>query len=734
MRDQQGLGTAEYALEGQVVGCFDQRVIVIIGLAAVLLTSVSIPAPGQTTSAAAEPEKKANIPRVEVYVPSMSALAEAARRSNTAQIYRGLAGMVPEPTAESDEESDLGAALKLLEQVASWPDTSVAFTAYTQDQDGRPRWAMDVDWPLVELCGRLKKLLDAEEMKKVLKDVALKQRDDGGYQLELPDTVLAVLTESGKGTLIASAEGLHPPDAIFGQEAPPASSRPAPGEKDQATGKTKKVKKTRLKKMLVYCRLNMAEAEEGEQSNSPFASLSVVTDIRFGMSLDKDGEWAETAVVQWHPLLGMAVKAMLEKLDEPFEGPKNSYLVAALNAGFAEGLADSLADLPHGTIGGRASSGMGVAVVPGTGFLPLPDVYFQFRVRGKDKIVKAIREAIEKDERERVDEDRPLMWHEETVDGQIVFWVDPQTDGGSAMMPATYRTVLFFTESEEKERKRESKQDYLIIAQTPAWASDAVQHWKELMASPKSRITVPDTKQAHWQARMNWGRVYELLQPYLALAAGLSKESAPPPAADELNAALTDSVLNIRIEYGGLQVSHKGPVPVGALYVPAMIVAGLGATADPSSEAERERVACQHLRVLYHHAKLFKKDYDRWPATVAELDGYVDFASHPDLLRLRPKEESVVGQLAILVSSREAKAKRAEADEAIDDSLYEIDWSPETWKLKIRHGEFLNYKTIYIDENEKIVRVPKPKNAEADQIKAKDSSSKASDGAKEKSE
>jgi hypothetical protein len=272
-------------------------------------------------------------------------------------------------------------------------------------------------------------------------------------------------------------------------------------------------------------------------------------------------------------------------------------------------------------------------------------------------------------------------------------------------MPATYRTVVFF-DPPRGEKEKEARG--LIVAQTPMWAPDAVQHWRQLTKSAKSRVTVPDSKQAHWQARISWRRAYDLFHPYLALVAGLSDGAVAPPSAEELKGSLADSVVDIRIDYGGLQVRASGPVPLGALYVPAVAVASLISTGDPDSEAERERVACRHLRVLYHHAKLFRKDYGRWPATVAELDGYVDFTVHADLLHLRPKKEGLAaGLVALVAGDRKAAAAGAEEEREIDDSLYVVEWSPEDWKLKFRDGEFVNYRTIYIDAEEKIHRVPK---------------------------
>ncbi|MBN2562201.1 MAG: hypothetical protein JXQ75_14855 [Phycisphaerae bacterium] len=653
----------------------------------------------------AEEEDKANTPQVEVYIPSIAALADSGRRSNTAEIYQAIVGMVSLRTDETDDAFDIGALLEVFKQICEWPDTSIAFTVYTQDREGRPRWAVRVNWPLDELRGRLEALLELEATGKILKDVRLNEGDDGSYRLELPDLVLAVFLESDDGTLIASTADLEPPETIFGQEASgdkAASGKSAASSESSGTSKEKKKKK---KTSLIYCRLNLAGGDD-DDGESRFAMISGVKDVRYGGSLRKDGLWSEKFTIRWNPLIGAFLKAGFKKLKEPFECPRESYAVAAFNTGFGQGIADALAGLPPDTIGSRAGGEMAFAAVPGTGFLPFPDLYYQFKASRKDKIVESIREAIEKDNKERSEEDRPPAWCEEEIDDKPVFWRDPSADRGFSLMPVTYRTVVFF---DERGSEEESEQVGLIIAQTPTWADDALHHWKELTKRRKSRITIPDSKKTHWQARINWKRIYDLAQPYLSLVAGLSEEATLPPTADELEHVLADAVINIRIEFGGLKVRHTGPVPVGVVYVPAVAIASLGATADPSSEAARERVACQHLRVLYHHAELFKKDYGRWPATVAELDGYVDFASHPELLRLRPKKKGfTAGLVSMFTGEKEGEADDEDQDDEIDDSLYVIDWSPDDWKLKFRDGEFVNYKTICIDANEKIHRIPKP--------------------------
>lgn len=654
----------------------------------------SAPADGPTSRPA-----QGVTPRVEVYIPSMARLVDAARRSKSADLYQALSGLSKMPEKETDEDFDFGAALAILEQVAGWPDTSIIMTTYSQDRDGRARWAFRVDWPLAEAKTRVAELLALEATQRIIKDLKLAEQPDGGLRLELPDLVLAVFRDSGTGTLIASAADLDPPEEVFGRE----------------TGETNSKKKT---PSLLYCRLNLEEEDESA-GPSPFAVISGIKDIRYAVTLNAEGLWSERVSVRWNPLVGMALKAAFKKLKDPFECPRDAYLVAAFNAGFSEGLADGLADLPPDTIGSRAGANMAFAAVPGTGFLPFPDLYYQFRTDARGKIIESIRAAIEKDTKDREEEDQPPAWQEVEIDGQPVFWNNPAADGSFGLMPVTYRTVIFFAADQAKGDKAtttgpaEENRAMLIIAQTPTWADDCVRHWQELTASHKTRVSVPDTTQAHWQARINWYKVFDLLHPYLSMAAGLSQEGTAPPPAAELKESLRDAVIDLRIDYGGLQVRHVGPVPVGVAYVPVVAATSLESTADAGSEASREQTACQHLRVLYHHAKLFKNDYGRWPATVAELDGYVDFAINSHLLRLQPREEGFTAGLVSMFTAREGRKPRSVEEEApkIDDTLYVIDWSPESWRLRIRDGEFTNYQTIAIDAEGALHRVPKAPDA-----------------------
>jgi hypothetical protein len=639
-----------------------------------------------TTKFAGGDETKEISPQVEVYVPSVARLAAEVKRSRTAQLYRALSGLIEMPVDETGEGIDGQAVMALLKKTMSWADTSVSIFTYTQDREGRPRWIVRLDWPLDDLRRRVGEILNDDAAKKILKDIELKRQKDGSYQIESPDTVLAVLSATTGGSMLASTAGLEPPERAFGQK---------PQDKKQTTTS------------LVYCLLNLA-GEDEEQGDSTFSQIAGVSDIRYAASVSEDGLWSERFNIRWNPFVGMALKALFKKAGESFECPTEAFAVAAIHLGMAEGMADGITGLPTGTIGSRADGEFAVALVPGTGFLPIPDIFYQFHARGTDKIMKEIRTAMRKDAKKRKEDDRPPVWREEKVDDRVVFWHDPSVDRAGSLSLMNYRTVIFF--GKKGDEADDEAEGPLIIAQTTTWAEDAVRRWDELSARASRRMRVPTSDKVHWQAVIRWREIYELAAPYLTLAAGLGSESAAAPDAEELGDALADSTINIQVLYSGLDARHTGPIPFGAAYVPAVTAMSLAETSGAGTEADRERIACRNLRVLHHHAKLFKKDYGRWPATVAELDGYVDFSSHPDLLKLQPKDEGFLGEFAALFTpdgKKKASEDQEEEESDINDSLYEIDWSEKDWKLKMRANEFLNFATIYVDAEGEIHRVEK---------------------------
>ncbi|RIK68786.1 MAG: hypothetical protein DCC65_01230 [Planctomycetota bacterium] len=648
------------------------------------------PPKGETNTAASKPAatskeaEASNTPQVEVYIPSVVGLVDGFESSRAGRLCDAFAAMLPKLERESDEEFDVGAILALLAKIGSWPDTSVSLCTYTQDQEGRARWALRLDWPVDDLRDRVRELIEDERAKSLFADLKLSEDDDGSCRLELPDVVLAVFRKDGAGSLVASSRDVEPPKTVFGQKPGGAS------EKKSGS--------------LLYCRLNLDAGDENEKAQGLFGQISMISSIRYAGSVDKDGLWRERFNVRWNPLLGLGIKTLLKKTTGTYECPVDAYAVGAVHLAMGEGLADSIAGLEQGTIGPRADGEMAFAVMPGTGFLPIPDLYYQFNARRVDRIRKDIRKAMRKDTGRRRDDDLPPAWHENEVDGETIFWRDPSADGAGGLSIANFRTVLFFDEAEDEGGKHR-----LIIAETSTGADDAVRRWKELKRQPRSAWKrLPDTSKSHWQIVLNWRRLYAFAQPYLSLLAASAEGGQSAPRGEELEDALLDSLINVRIEYAGLDVRHVGPAPLGFIYVPTVAAASLSAGSDPSSEAERERMACRNLRVLHHHAGLFKKDYGRWPATVAELDGYVDFGSHPNLLNLRPRDDGLLaGFVSVFTGDKRKVALEALDSGEIDDTLYEIDWAEDSWRLKYRAETFVNYATIYIDQDGKIHRVPR---------------------------
>lgn len=629
-----------------------------------------------------------NVPQLELYIPSFADLVSAARASKTVQLYRAVSGLMPSLESETDEGLDATALVDLLARVADWPDTAVTLTTYTLDRDGRPRWALRVSWAADALVARLQELLDQPAAKQLLKNVALNKHDDV-WRLELPDLVLAVIAPSGDGSIIASDASISIPGKVFGIE-----------EASAARQKDRNVP-------VLYCSLNLDAGDESEKASSVLGSLTGLSNIRYWLTPYDDGRWREDFAVSWNPLLGAALKAVFQKAEKQYDCPKACLFAAVVNLGaITEGMPDSMSGLPVGTLGPHVRGDLALSVVPGTGFLPFPDVYFQFRSAAANFIHDDVRDYIEKDNQKRRDEDQRPAWREEKVDDQTVFWRDPTADSrGGMLSPATYRTVLFV----DTRGEGDNAVSHVIIAQTSGWAEDAVRHWKKLTAS-KQTVKIPSSRKYHWQARLHWKSVYELIQPYLGLAAAFTSGSTMPPEAQELSDSLDDAIIDVNIGLGGVRARHRGPVPLGLVYVPAVTAVSFSSTPDPASEAAREQTAARHLRVLHHHASLFRKDYGRWPANVAELDGYVDFASHPELLRLVEQQKSFGASMAeVLFGAGAATTSSTERDEdAIDDSLYQIQWSAgDDWHLSIREGEFKNFKSIQIDAMGKIHRSPK---------------------------
>src|SRR5262249_17917040 len=158
-----------------------------------------------------------------------------------------------------DDELDAGDLIKLLAKFGDWPNTSISTSVFTQDRDGRPRWAIRLDWPVEQLVERVQTILSDEAAKALLEDVTLRKESSGHWRLDLPDTALAVLMSTHGGSLIVSSRDVRPPATLFGQKS---------GEGKQ-------------ERSLVYCRLNLDADEEDAKEKSAFAGFSAVSDVRY---------------------------------------------------------------------------------------------------------------------------------------------------------------------------------------------------------------------------------------------------------------------------------------------------------------------------------------------------------------------------------------------------------------------------------------------------------------------
>ncbi|MFO0973367.1 MAG: hypothetical protein U1A27_08030 [Phycisphaerae bacterium] len=650
------------------------------------------PAPQNQPASQSEPvaaphtgDAKPEVPQVEVYVPSVAELRSTSARSKTAALLQAVAPLLKPAENETGDGIDFAALLAVVDQVRAWPDTSLALAVFTQDSEGRPRWTLQVDWPIDDLARRVREILSADAARKLLENVKLTPRGNGAFALELADTALAVFEPQSTGTRIVSAPGVRPPEKLWGRGAKRDADDPP----------------------VLYCRLNLAEAPQGE--SSLFGAISGIRDLRYSARLDQ-GVWDERFSLGWNPLLGMAIKTAVKRVRKTYDCPTAALANAALNLDMGGALADELADLPPGTIGRLASGEFAVSLLPPSGFLPFPDLFYQLSITDRDKVIKQIRAKTQEQTAKRAEDDDPPMWYELSVDDQPVFWRDPTSGETAGFGPVTYRTVIFFDAppaADDADSKGKSKAARMIIAGWTGSPEDTPAAWKRATARRSATQALP-AGGAHWQMRINWRQVYAQVEPLLSVLASLSDPPEILPTADSLGDTLDDSVIDVRIEAAGLKIVHRGPVPLGAGYVPFVTAMSLASRDDPSSEAERQRIACRNLRALYHHAKLFKKDYGRWPATVAELDGYVDFASHPDLLWLPPPKRGFIAGLAGMVVGADRRPMYL-PDDHIDDSLYEIEWSVDAWRLKLRTGEFADYETIAIDQEGRIVRVPRPK-------------------------
>jgi len=371
-----------------------------------------------------------------------------------------------------------------------------------------------------------------------------------------------------------------------------------------------------------------------------------------------------------------------------------------------------------GPISTRVKSQICVTVLPGTGFLPAPDIVIQSRLRRANRFESDVRASMEKINAMYRDRDEREPWHEATVQDCTVFWSDGARTPPGAIMPLTMRPVVFATREIDA---RDKERDFFVLAWTSTSPQRLVRRWLDLPRS-KDRHILPTARGDNGQVWINWDRLYRTLHPYFDVGMSVVSTESMLPSTEQAASSLTDAFLTAKTKYTGMTLDHEGPIPLGVVALPLMAGASTALDASGGSDLARERLASQRLKVLYHHCKLFHKDLGRWPAEVAELDGYVDFSGNPQLLKLQLSSRKQWGDWFEEIFDSDADTEEADEDEddeaeyEIDDDLFVIHWGRERWTLGIAPGTLEHLDRLYIDEHGDLHRVAKePKDADKEE-------------------
>ena len=671
--------------------------------------SAAAPVVAEAAPADTEPELK---PRFELYVPSARKLASELQRSRSGKFASLLSRMMLELADSSAEGVDVGEATALAQRIGDWPDSAIVVSVFAPDTEGRLRWAARFDWSVEDLGKRIEALIKLEAASEMFEGLSLNGCGESGYELVLRDTPLGILAPAGDAqAYVQSHADLPLPDKPFtGTEETTKDGAP-----------------------LVVCRLNLAGTEK--DSGATFmSSFNIVTDVVYAGRVAEDGGWAEEVYVHWPPIAGMGAKAMFGKVKQTFFVPQEAFAAAAFKTVAAPGILEQMAGLGQQvimespgqiTVMGDPAPGPLVAAVgtelcvtlmPGTGFLPAPDIVVQAKIKDPEELMEDLELAAEDVNDELREREQPAAWRKATVRERTVIWSDGTGHVPGAYLPFIMRPVLFATTETDALGK---DKNFLVMGWTTTSPRNFVRRWLDQPRQDPRHL--PLKKKTNGQMWVNWGQVYKWIAPYANTALSAVVRDSLLPSADDMAADLTDGLVTMKTRYSGLRVAHTGPLPVGAFVVP--LLAGISAAPDESGESDlaRERLASQRLKVLYHHSKLFHKDVGRWPAEVAELEGYVDFAGNPGLLHLELSSRKARSNWFEGLFEVEDEEELEEEEEeggvgvGIDDDLYVIEWGRDSWRLGLAPDTLEHLEKLYIDQDGEVHRVVKTETEEGKQ-------------------
>ena len=663
-------------------------------------------APTDTVSTVATEEAAEIKPRFELHIPSVHQLSGEIYRSHAGPFVSYATMVLRELASGSTEGFGAQEAELIIQALRGWPDTSIDVATFAADREGRARWAIRFGWKLEDLRARVETLLSLDAAADLLEGIELRpgSAPDAGFDLGLGGESLAKLLPGGEShSYLASHADLTLPEVFTGaQEAETDTTSP-----EQAP--------------ILAARLNLTGTEK-DTGATFFSQFNAVTAVDYTGQVDASGDWVERLQIHWPPIFGMGAKVFFGRVKDTFWVPDDAFGGGVFSSVFATGLLDAAAGFSPqvmreapgkleivgeaaGPIGANTSPQVCVTILPGSGFLPVPDVVLRTRTKNPDKLLAAIRSETQKRNGSHRQREQPEPWHEVTVRGRPVFWSDATDQYPGTIVPFVVRSVLFVDdEKDAKDRQR----SLLVLGLTTTSPEELVKRWLDATHSANQR-SLP-TKKTNGQACVQWKQVYRWIQPYIDFSLSSISTEALLPARDAVASDLTDTLLSLRMTYSGLKAHHQGPFPVGILLVPVLFAAAAEPDEDGESDLARERLASQRLKVLYHHSKLFEKDMGRWPAEVAELDGYVDFAGNPELLKLSLSSQKRWGLwFDNLVKEPEKEETDASEDGSVelDDDLYVIAWSPDSWRLGIAPGTLEHIEKLYVDKNGRIHREEK---------------------------
>lgn len=670
-------------------------------------------------------------PRLELLVPSVLRLLSEVHRSHAGVFADFASELMLEMSRSSSEGIGADEVLAIVAMVKSWPDTGVQAFIFAPDREGRARWAIRLDWPLEQLSSRLRGLLDLPAAKEVFSGIQTRD-EDGVLHLRLGEEPLAAVYAAGPGrSVLAShadlplpSSGSKPAAAADAQEE--ATGASGDDEEADAAETTPTAAAPAPAEALITCLLNLTKTE-ADSGATFLSSFQAVNGAEYSGYVNDKGDWVERVRIDWPPIAGIGAKVIFGRLQQTFFAPDSSFATMVFNASAAPGIIEQLAglgpqmfldegeleavaDMSAGGLQQKLDDSMTMTILPGTGLFPAPDFVVQSRTKHPDATIELLRERCKKINEMHRERDLREPWKEVEVRGRPVFWSNAAASMSGTMMPFSMKPVLFLTkEADDRGRER----DFVVAGWTTTSAESLVKRWVDLPRTKEFRH-LPDRRKTNGQLWLNWKLLYGWAQPYVDLAISGASLPVLTPDRKKIEEHLTPAVLTAKLGYTNLTLAHEGPIPAAVLALPAMITTAAAADESGGSDLARERLASRRLKVLFHHCKLFHQDFGRWPAEVAELDGYVDFEGHPELLELElSSAKQWTDFFTDMFSFEEDKKSEDEEEDGlptdIDDELYVIDWGREQWSLGYKPGTLEHLERLYVDQDGNLHRELKKK-------------------------